>query len=77
MALTFIGDTGGITEAAAMTEGLDGGILITERLHVCILPSWETTSRHDKVMWGEENSNPEFIMQPRNHTGVVAATALI
>lgn len=36
---TFIGNTGGITEAAAMTEGLDGGVLVTERLHVCILPS--------------------------------------
>lgn len=39
MDLTFICNTGGVTEAAAMAEGLDGGVLIAERLHVCILPS--------------------------------------
>lgn len=37
--LTFVGDAGGITEAAAVTEGLDGGVLVAERLHMCILPS--------------------------------------
>lgn len=37
--LTFVGNTGGIAEAAAMAEGLDGGVLVAERLHVCILPS--------------------------------------
>jgi len=36
---TFICDTGGVTEAAAMTEGLNGGILITEGMHISMLPS--------------------------------------
>lgn len=35
---TFICDTGGVTEAAAMTEGLNGGILITERMHMSMWP---------------------------------------
>lgn len=37
---TFIGHTRDVTEAAAMTEGLNGGVLITERLHMSMLPSW-------------------------------------
>lgn len=41
---TFICYTGGVTEAAAMTEGLNGGILITERLHMSMLPSWRKST---------------------------------
>lgn len=38
---TFICSTAGITEAAAMAEGLDGGILITGRQHSSMLPPWK------------------------------------
>lgn len=38
---TFICYAGSVTEAAAMTEGFNGGILITERLHISVLPPWK------------------------------------
>lgn len=43
---TFICYTGGVTEAAAVTEGFNGGVLITERLHISMLPPWEKKERH-------------------------------
>lgn len=37
--ITFISHTDGVTEAATVTEALNGGVLVTERLHVSMLPS--------------------------------------
>ena len=38
---TIICYTGGVTEAAAMAEGLNRGVLITEGLHISMLPPWK------------------------------------
>lgn len=47
---TFICHTGGVTEAAAMTEGLNRGVLITERLHISMLPPWEKKKKTKRQM---------------------------
>lgn len=39
---TFLCHTGGITEAAAMAERLNRSVLVAERLHSCMLSSWDT-----------------------------------
>lgn len=38
--ITFVCHADGVAQAAAMTEGLNGGVLVTERLHMSMLPSW-------------------------------------
>lgn len=37
--ITFVRHADGVAEAAAMTEALNGGVLVTERLHISMLPS--------------------------------------
>lgn len=45
MQITFICHADGVAEAAAMTEGLNGGVLVTERLHMSMLPSWRKNKK--------------------------------
>lgn len=59
--ITFVRHTDGVTEAAAMTEALNGGVLVTERLHMSMLPS---CCRGNK----EVNQTPKQIETLATHT---------